>query len=283
MKSEAARIDRRIVGKDPREIKLDEILGIKPGQTEQSNADDTQQQDSTEGTGISPIIIPQSAGLEQLVQAYDDFLRERARGGPFNSSQLAQSYTPTQIHDFLKKMKEYEAVGQFVDSGIFLSYLLQRCSVKDLSLELDFSVPLSSVASNINYKEIAIKGDVGNMLGYEAKDSGILVGGNAENYVGQSIKNSHIEINGSVGDNAGAYMENGEIIIHGNFGASLGYQMQNGRIKAEGSYNQSKLPEIGKGMTGGEIYLNLPNFAGGLIGDVRKGKIYNRGKIVCFK
>jgi formylmethanofuran dehydrogenase subunit C len=124
---------------------------------------------------------------------------------------------------------------------------------------------------------MTVKGDSGRILGHEMNGGKILVEGDCGEKPGIAMKGGEIIVKGDAGRNAGELMKDGAITIAGDSGDFAGFGIYGGSITVNGDTGRF----TGYEMRGGEIHIE-GDYAGRL-NRIIAGKIFHKGKLIVDK
>lgn len=120
---------------------------------------------------------------------------------------------------------------------------------------------------------IIVDGETADAAGSWMEECLMVLKKGAGNYPGSHMKSGVMVAFGDAGQSVGCGMDGGLIRICGNAGKLAGEHTKGGTIIIEGNAG----PDLGRNMDGGEIHVNGEIES---IGDIQKGRVYHRGKMV---
>ncbi|MFH0860834.1 MAG: hypothetical protein V1921_06500 [Candidatus Altiarchaeota archaeon] len=120
------------------------------------------------------------------------------------------------------------------NAGIYLTTLMQNSNQRRFVIEP--VIPLDFFGMGLSGdKEVLVKGDVGDNLGFRMEDGRITVEGKAADYTGWLLKGGELMITGDAGELLGFMMEKGSIAVGGSVTDYLGKEMKDGKITVRGN------------------------------------------------
>jgi hypothetical protein len=230
-------------------------------------------------------------------------------------------YSPEDVQRFcilVKRFEEDEGYAFPRKLVAILNRMMSTSSHQGFELDLNhLEAPLVNLCEN-NQKDLIIRGDVGEYLGWEMKGGSILLEGQAGEGLGANMGGGSIVVNGPVGDDPGHGMKGGLIVVNGDViwdrpwgGHGVGKEMSGGKLIINGDAHGHVMQEslrgisqdggVGNGMSGGTIIIN--GYAHGDIGVrmsggeihlngyydgipkhwISKGRIFHKGKLIVDK
>jgi glutamate synthase domain-containing protein 3 len=158
-------------------------------------------------------------------------------------------YSSKDVTDFSITLAEFQEVYNFyVNAGTFLSALVNQCKDEDITIVTEhLSTPVGYLGYK-NNKNVLIKGNIGDTVGYEMERGTIRIEGNAIRGVGKDMRGGVIIIEGNAGEEVGRFMYGGEIYLNGGY-RSIGDIRSGGTIYHKGEI----LVKDGKAMAGAII------------------------------
>jgi glutamate synthase domain-containing protein 3 len=123
--------------------------------------------------------------------------------------------------------------------------------------------------------DVLVQGCAGGSLGAGMGAGTIMVEGDAADAAGIHLKGGLIHVKGDVTRYAAMYMKGGKLAIDGDAGPDLGCFMEGGIVHVKGDVGS-----ISRDMKGGEVHVDGEI---GIIGDIRSGRIYHRGRLIVDK
>ncbi|MEM2924212.1 MAG: hypothetical protein QXJ68_00795 [Methanocellales archaeon] len=210
--------------------------------------------------------------LEEVIDDYERWLAEVEVCYIYDilKTPKPRSHSARDIYRFSKYPYEVKD-KEFKHSGIFLSLLVNESKDSEIELELEDRI---NYLGKENRKKIAIKGDVGNYLGYYMQGGEIVVYGSVGDRAGSCMNGGRIIIKGRAGDWLGESMQSGEIIVEGEAGVGVGFNMAGGRIVIKGNVSHS----LGYGMRAGEIIIE-GNAGAGAGTNMLGGEVWVKGRV----
>lgn len=155
-------------------------------------------------------------------------------------------YSSKDVTDFSVTLARFQEVYNFdVNAGTFLSALVNKCKDEEITIITEhLSTPVGYFGYK-NSKNVVIKGNVGDTIGYEMEGGTIKIEGNARHNVGRDLRGGAIIIEGNAGEFVGNCMGGGEIYLNGDY-CSIGKTRFGGTIYHKGKI----LVKDGKTMAG---------------------------------
>lgn len=233
--------------------------------------------------------------IESLRRLCGDLLSDPSRQAEIKKEIQATGhmFTAEDVEKFSLILREFEDSSAFeLWAGPFLNVVMQASRDNDFILRLhNISSPIHDLGAE-NDKNLTIHGGKHEFLGNRKEQGIIRVHDAMATFLGIGLNGAEIHFHGDVHDPVGPGMEEGLIVVYGNvipndyytpegiadnpFETVTGQDMVNGLIEIRGNAAAS----IGHGMMGGEIHLEGDYVS---IGDVGKGTIYHKGKIILSK
>jgi formylmethanofuran dehydrogenase subunit C len=196
-----------------------------------------------------------------------------------------------------------------IKAGVFLSALMNAGSDSEYVLDLSHVEEDIESIGLFNEKRITLIGDFGNYVGdcmrsgslrikgnvedsagFKMEGGEIIIEGCAEEKLGNIMRGGSIHVMGCCGNQAGNEMKGGEIIVEEDVYGTVGNEMKGGTITINGDMIKQTYRSdgttvhagtAGMDMEGGEIHLNGRYYA--TEANVRKGRIYHKGKLIVDK
>ncbi len=110
-------------------------------------------------------------------------------------------YTSKDIESFLVEMKRLEDHPGFVQSGLFLSVLINACKESDFKVStVIFDKEIHRIGY-INEKNIHIKGNLGSYAFDRMSKGKVLIDGNVRSDFSGTLRGGVLEVNGEIEDN----------------------------------------------------------------------------------
>jgi hypothetical protein len=147
-------------------------------------------------------------------------------------------YTAKDVEDFSIVLAEFQDEKEFSKkAGLFLSALINSGKDSDYKIftnHLDVPPDLLGYDDYHSYKKnIIVKGNVGDGVGFNIYGGNITVEGDAGNGVGQEMRGGSILVKGAAGTSVGFFMESGEIKLEGDY-VIMAFCIKGGRIYHKG-------------------------------------------------
>ena len=153
----------------------------------------------------SPNAAPAAnASVDDICKGYEEFMKNE-NSSPYHPKNVAARFNATkeQILEFSKRLIQYKDLEEFlVHTAVYLTDLMHA------SQEEGFTIDLTELSKegfrlwNIGYKlknkKLTVYGSVGQGFGNQTEDSIIMVKGDAGNFVGVDAKNSEIYVKGNI-------------------------------------------------------------------------------------
>jgi formylmethanofuran dehydrogenase subunit C len=248
------------------------------------------------------IEVKSDSKLVELIREFEKALMDREFGiGKYRELNdkgylNPKRYSAEDIERFSLVMVGYQDEKGFnAKAGYFLSLLINQNENKEFVLDTRNLAIIPWYIGFRNTKNITIRGNAGDLLGYEMENGNITIEGNCDenagnsmigglievkgntkDFLGYQMRGGKIVVRGNVKNNLGSFMEGGNLIVNGNCGDNLGWCMQNGTI----TINRNAGSGIGLDMSGGEIYLNGDYKKIAEPNEETKGDIYHKGKLI---
>ena len=187
-------------------------------------------------------------------------------------------YSAKDIEEFSLALGGLEGEERFpLKAGVFLSALINNCHEQVFAVHIAHLAEKPDCMGYRNTKQIIVRGDCGNSLGYEMMGGSITVEGNVGHWTGGFMKQGAITVKGNAGHDIGQLMEGGSITIEGDAGQTVGSGMRGGSITVNGDAGS----DIGHLMKDGEIRFN--GHYGAISEHMQHGRIYHGQELVCWK
>jgi len=217
--------------------------------------------------------------LEELVIEFEEVLANK-RIKNFYSEKVYKrrtlsslKYSSKDIEKFSLLLERYHDLRYFDERvGLFLSSLINYSEDKDFVLHTYSLTNDPEYIGYLNFKNITVKGNAGDWLGYEMKKGKIIVEGDLGHDGGYFMRGGLIEIKGNAGEGIGYFMESGKIIVRGNADRTAGGFMSGGKIIVERNVGKN----VGHEMEGGKIHINGDYES--ISKSISGGDIYHKGK-----
>ncbi len=145
------------------------------------------------------------------------------------------SHSAADIQQFSIALAEFqEEIWFFINAGLFLSALMNNGKDNNYVIHTrHLSVPIIHLGYK-NTKNITVKGDVGNTVGYSMEKGLITVKGDADAWIGYKMNGGTICVEGDAGTAVGTWMNGGEIHIEGEICGSTSTLITHGKIYHKG-------------------------------------------------
>ncbi len=184
--------------------------------------------------------VKENQVLEQLKQAWMELIP-----GPYLSVDGYYEKTRKILKGLNCSAKDIEnfslALGEFQTgeqssgkAGMFLSALINTGNEENHIIHTKHLGPIDYLGYH-NEKNITVKGDAKNFLGWEMGGGNVVVEGDVGDSLGYLMRGGSITVEGNAGEIIG-WMRGGTIIVKGNAGAVVGQYMRGGEIHLEGDY-----------------------------------------------
>jgi glutamate synthase domain-containing protein 3 len=183
-----------------------------------------------------------------------------------------------EVERFYVLLNDWQGEGNISqNAGLFLSALANRVMEEEIELNLASLGIAIDCLGWMNIGHLRIHGDAGSDLGAFMAGGRIVLEGNAGRRAEIGMRGGTLEIIGNSGDSLGALQTYSMPIDQVNQRDGVYVcPMTGGRITVWGDAGE----KIGDFMEGGEIHVY--GKIGGL-GDVKRGKIYHKGKLIVDK
>jgi hypothetical protein len=206
-------------------------------------------------------------------------------------------FTAGDVEEFSLALEGFQHEDGFSEKvGFFLSALINSGDGSHYVVHTGHLEEPLWYLGYLNEKNIIVKGDTGDGLGWMMKGGSIIVegyGGNGTgdhmesgsitvngdggHYIGAGMKGGSITVNGDVKVGTGASMKGGSITVSGDAGTESGQYMFKGSITIRGNADI----DVGDGMVGGDIILE--GDCSSLADNIKGGRIYHKGKLIVDK
>ncbi|MFA5856850.1 MAG: hypothetical protein WC867_05805 [Candidatus Pacearchaeota archaeon] len=233
--------------------------------------------------------------VNEIIKIYDEHVYNKNIRCPdfFKlNKEFDRQYTSDEIQEFVNRVEMGSKLKNFNDYlGLFISSLINNSKEEIIKLKLNFLYAKVNDLGAYNQKTLIINGNVGNSLGWNNQENGLIeLNGNCGENAGVCMNGGMIVINGNCDESPGTRMCGGYIEINGDCEKAVGWGMENGKIKINGNTKD----HIGHSMNNGYIILNgncgyesawnmqngridINGKYGSIADNIKKGDIYHKG------